>query len=230
MAAEENEEVKGDVEINSENSSGDENGISEDKLAETLVSEGLEGSSEDDLEAQMATAMAADSLESSGEGDDLEDQMAAAMAADASEEAPEEDDLEAQMAAAMEQDSKIDEGMFDSLPDDGDSSASAVPVMDVSFGQLAPSDEAVSKDNIDRLMDIGLNLSVELGRKEMKIQEILGLGPGKIIELDKLAGEPVDLLVNGKLLAKGEVVVVDENFGVRITELIEPVDRIKMLK
>ena len=64
----------------------------------------------------------------------------------------------------------------------------------------------------------------------MKIKEILNLGPGKIIELDKLAGEPVDLLVNGKLLAKGEVVVVDENFGVRITELIDPLDRIKMLK
>ncbi len=74
-----------------------------------------------------------------------------------------------------------------------------------------------------------LKLSVELGQKDMPIRDILALGPGKIIELDKLAGEPVDLLVNGKLLAKGEVVVVDENFGVRITELIETVDRIRML-
>jgi len=166
----------------------------------------------------MAAAMAADSLGSSGEDDDLESQMAAAMAADTSEEAPEEEDMESQMAAALEQDSKIDEGMLNSFPVEEDSSA--VPVMDVSFDQLSPSDEAVSKDNIDRLMDIGLNLSVELGRKDMKIKEILNLGPGKIIELDKLAGEPVDLLVNGELLAKGEVVVVDENFGVRITELL----------
>jgi flagellar motor switch protein FliN/FliY len=63
----------------------------------------------------------------------------------------------------------------------------------------------------------------------MQIREILDLGPGKIIELDKLAGEPVDLLVNGKLLAKGEVVVVDENFGVRITDLINPKDRVRSL-
>ena len=228
MAAEENEEVQEDMEVNAEDSTGDESSISNDQLAETLVSEGLEGSSDDDLEAQMAAAMAADSLGSSGEDDDLESQMAAAMAADTSEEAPEEEDMESQMAAALEQDSKIDEGMLNSFPVEEDSSA--VPVMDVSFDQLSPSDEAVSKDNIDRLMDIGLNLSVELGRKDMKIKEILNLGPGKIIELDKLAGEPVDLLVNGELLAKGEVVVVDENFGVRITELIDPVDRIKMLK
>ena len=229
MAAEENEKVQEDMEVNAEDATGDESMMSEDQLAETLISEGLEGSSDDDLEAQMAAAMAADSLDSSGEDDDLEAQMAAAMAIDTSEEAPEEEeDLESQMAAALEQDSKIDEGMLNSFPMEEDSSA--VPVMDVSFDQLVPSDEAVSKDNIDRLMDIGLNLSVELGRKEMKIKEILNLGPGKIIELDKLAGEPVDLLVNGKLLAKGEVVVVDENFGVRITELVDPVDRIKMLK
>ena len=63
----------------------------------------------------------------------------------------------------------------------------------------------------------------------MQIKEILGLGPGKIIELDKLAGEPVDLLVNGRILAKGEVVVVDENFGVRITDLVTPRDRVRML-
>ncbi len=212
MAAEENEELKENVEVDSENISEEENEISEDQLAETMISEGLEGSSDDDLEAQMAAAMAADSLESSDE----------------------EDDLEAQMATAMEQDSKIDggmidEGMLNSIPDDASSSVSAIPVDNVSFEQLAPSDESVNKDNINRLLDIGLNLSVELGRKEMRIKEILELGPGKIIELDKLAGEPVDLLVNGKLLAKGEVVVVDENFGVRITELIDPVDRLKIL-
>ena len=228
MAAEENEKVQEDMEVNAEDSTGDESNMSEDQLAETLISEGLEGSSDDDLEAHMAAAMAADSLESSGEDDDLEAQMAAAMAINTSEEAPEEEDLESQMAAALEQDSKLDAGMLNSFPMEEDSSA--IPVMDVSFDQLVPSDEAVSKDNIDRLMDIGLNLSVELGRKEMKIKEILNLGPGKIIELDKLAGEPVDLLVNGKLLAKGEVVVVDENFGVRITELVDPVDRIRMLK
>ena len=61
----------------------------------------------------------------------------------------------------------------------------------------------------------------------MYIKDILGLGEGSIIELDKLAGEPVDLLVNGKLIAKGEVVVIDENFGVRVTDIVSPTDRIK---
>ncbi|RKX19163.1 MAG: hypothetical protein DRP26_03940, partial [Candidatus Zixiibacteriota bacterium] len=64
----------------------------------------------------------------------------------------------------------------------------------------------------------------------MAIEDILNLGPGSVVELDKLAGEPVDLLVNNKLLAKGEVVVVDENFGLRVTSMISPQDRIRSLK
>jgi flagellar motor switch protein FliN len=193
-----------------------------DDLSETLVSE-LKEPAEDDLEAQMAAAMAAESLSSTtNEEDDLEAQMAAAMSEEKQGDENEED-LEAQMLAAMEKDSKN----FDSIPGDRDYTPS---VKKVDFRQLAPSDEMLPKDSIDRLMDVGLTVSVELGRKDMKIREVLSLGPGKIIELDKLAGEPVDLLVNGKLLAKGEVVVVDENFGVRVTELIDPVDRIKILK
>ena len=145
-----------------------------------------------------------------------------------------EEDLEAQMAAAMKADA-IDEtpGSFNmhALEDDQNiaDAGSPISVQPLEMQQLRPSDEAVNRDSIDRLLDVTLNLAVELGRKEMQIKEILDLGPGKIIELDKLAGEPVDLLVNGKLLAKGEVVVVDENFGVRITDLIDPEDRIKML-
>jgi flagellar motor switch protein FliN/FliY len=76
-------------------------------------------------------------------------------------------------------------------------------------------------------MDVQMSLTVELGRTKMYIKDILGLGEGSIIELDKLAGEPVDLLVNGKLIAKGEVVVIDENFGVRVTDIVSPTDRIK---
>jgi flagellar motor switch protein FliN len=71
-------------------------------------------------------------------------------------------------------------------------------------------------------MDVQMQLSVELGRTHKSISEILGFGEGSIIELDKLAGEPVDVLVNGKLIAKGEVVVIDENFGVRVTEIVSP--------
>lgn len=75
--------------------------------------------------------------------------------------------------------------------------------------------------NLELVRDIQVTLAVELGRTDMIIQDILELTAGKVIELDRLAGEPLDILVNGKLLAKGEVVVVDENFGIRITSIID---------
>ena len=80
--------------------------------------------------------------------------------------------------------------------------------------------------NIDMLLDIPLQVAVELGRTSKSMEEILRLGIGSVIELDKLAGEPVDILVNGKVIAQGEVVVIDENFGVRITDIISPSGRI----
>jgi flagellar motor switch protein FliN/FliY len=80
--------------------------------------------------------------------------------------------------------------------------------------------------NIDMLYDIPLGITVELGRTEMQIRKILELGTGSVIQLDKLAGEPVDILANHKLIAKGEVVVIEENFGVRITDIISPIDRL----
>ncbi len=83
--------------------------------------------------------------------------------------------------------------------------------------------------NLDLIMDIGLEIRVELGRTNMKIRDILNLGGGSVVELDKLAGEPVDLLVNDVIFAKGEVVVIDENFGVRITEILTLQERIKTL-
>ncbi|MFJ7726512.1 flagellar motor switch phosphatase FliY [Neobacillus sp. NPDC097160] len=83
--------------------------------------------------------------------------------------------------------------------------------------------------NIDMLYDIPLGITVELGRTEMQIRKILELGPGAVIQLDKLAGEPVDILANHKLIAKGEVVVIEENFGVRITDIISPVDRLSKM-
>jgi len=83
--------------------------------------------------------------------------------------------------------------------------------------------------NIDLLMDVDLPISIELGRTKLSIANILALGPGSVVELNKLAGEPVDLLVNYKVVAKGEVVVVDENFGLRITQLMTPEERLKAL-
>ncbi|MBQ1802625.1 MAG: flagellar motor switch phosphatase FliY [Lachnobacterium sp.] len=87
--------------------------------------------------------------------------------------------------------------------------------------------QQVQPENIDLIMDVPLNVTVELGRTNKTISEILDLSPGKIIELDKIAGEPIDVLVNGKYVAKGEVVVIEESFGVRITEIINTVNPIK---
>jgi len=85
---------------------------------------------------------------------------------------------------------------------------------------------SIEKKNIGLIMDVPLQVTVELGRTNKLIREVLELGPGSIIELDKLAGEPVDILVNGKVIAKGEVVVIDESFGVRITDIIHPSKRL----
>jgi flagellar motor switch protein FliN len=84
------------------------------------------------------------------------------------------------------------------------------------------SSDASAPQPIDLIMDVSMRVTVELGRSTMTVEEILELGPGSVVELNKLAGEPVDILVNDRLIARGEVVVVDENFGVRVTEIISP--------
>lgn len=84
--------------------------------------------------------------------------------------------------------------------------------------------------NIDLIMDVPLDVAVELGKTRKTIKEILELSQGSIIQLDKMAGEPVDLMVNGKLIAKGEVVVIDENYGIRITTILSPMDRMGKLQ
>ena len=97
--------------------------------------------------------------------------------------------------------------------------------------QSFDSDQWVSeKESIDLIKDIPLEVTVELGRTKKLIRDILEFGPGTILELDKLAGEPVDILVNGKYIAKGEVVVIDENFGVRITDIISASKRLTKLQ
>jgi len=106
----------------------------------------------------------------------------------------------------------------------------AVGVQSVQFSPLSQGPHSEVAGNIGLLMDVSMQLTVELGRTKMLIKDILGMGEGTIVELDKLAGEPVDLLVNGKLIAKGEVVVIDENFGVRVTDIISPMERISNLE
>ena len=98
-----------------------------------------------------------------------------------------------------------------------------VPIQPAQFQNFAPSQnlDGIVPENIDLIMDVPLEVTVELGRTSKSIKEILDFSPGTIIELDKLAGEPVDVLVNGKFVAKGEVVVIEENFGIRVTEIIK---------
>ncbi len=88
----------------------------------------------------------------------------------------------------------------------------------------------VSDERLELLMDIPLEISVELGRVKMEVREVLGLSAGSIVEINKAAGEPVDVLVNGRPVARGEVVVIDENFGVRITEILSPRERLGKLR
>ena len=83
---------------------------------------------------------------------------------------------------------------------------------------------------IDLLLDVPLRVSVVLGKTTLTIRDVLGLGQGSVVELDKMAGEPVDIVANDKLIAHGEVVVVDENFGVRVTDIVTPEKRLNSLK
>lgn len=84
--------------------------------------------------------------------------------------------------------------------------------------------------NLDLILDIPLRVTVELGRTKMLVSELLNLGQGSVIELNKLAGEPMEVLVNDKLVARGEAVVVNEKFGVRLTDIISPAERVEQLK
>lgn len=103
-------------------------------------------------------------------------------------------------------------------------------VQAVQYPNLSGGPTTQEQGNIGLIMDVNMEMTVELGRTKKQIKDILGMGEGTIIELDKLAGEPVDILVNHKPIAKGEVVVIDENFGVRVTEILSPMERVSDLR
>ncbi len=158
------------------------------------------------------------------------------------EESLSPEELEALMSSAdlIDENGNTDEGKgiapeasADTGSTDISTDKSATAVMDSSattHEEENDSEDDSNKEqqnkNIQLLLDIYMQVTVELGRTNMKIKDILSLGEGSIIELDKPAGEPVELLVNNRLVAKGEVVVIDENFGVRVTEIIDPKDRL----
>ncbi|QTC42416.1 flagellar motor switch phosphatase FliY [Bacillus sp. V3] len=113
----------------------------------------------------------------------------------------------------------------------GYSGQQQVNVQPATFSEFHPGGLGQQESkNLDMLLDIPLQVTVELGRTNRSVKDILEMSSGSIIELDKLAGEPVDILVNSRLIAKGEVVVIDENFGVRISDIVSPSDRLNKLR
>lgn len=141
-------------------------------------------------------------------------------------------DLDALVAAATEG-SAAEEAEFGLLDETPESTPPAAPEPAIGMVDL-PAFDAPAAETYDapegasglgRVRDIPLEVTVELGRTRLLIRDILDLSPGSIIELDKIAGEPVDLFANGMLVARGEVIVIDDNFGVRVTEIITAVER-----
>jgi len=100
---------------------------------------------------------------------------------------------------------------------------------EINDGAGAPNDVADDVRDLDFILDIPLELSVELGRTKMLVNDLLQLGQGSIVELNKIAGEPLEIYINRKLVARGEVVVVNEKFGVRLTDIVSPMERVKSL-
>jgi len=98
------------------------------------------------------------------------------------------------------------------------------------FPELSPESAGAAAGRLDMIMDIPVQLTVELGRTKIAIRNLLQLAQGSVIELDRLAGEPMDVLVNGCLIAQGEVVVVNDKFGIRLTDVIAPDERLRRLQ
>ncbi len=98
------------------------------------------------------------------------------------------------------------------------------------FDELTDESMPGSDVNLDVVLDIPVNLSMEIGHTKISIRNLLQLNQGSVVELERLAGEPMDVLVNGTLIARGEVVVVNEKFGIRLTDIISPAERVKKLK
>ena len=139
---------------------------------------------------------------------------------DENEEAVDQDAMADEWAAAMEE-------QGDSEQEDQSSEG----VEKVEAETLNGSANVDSGDvNLDVILDIPVTIAMEIGRTQMSIRNLLQLNQGSVVELDRLAGEPMDVLVNGTLVAHGEVVVVNEKFGIRLTDVISPAERIKNLK
>ncbi|KHK62884.1 MULTISPECIES: flagellar motor switch protein FliN [Pseudomonas] len=135
-------------------------------------------------------------------------------------------------AAALEETGDAGQADIDALlaADTGNHASNRLQMEE--FGSVPKSNEQVTLDgpNLDVILDIPVSISMEVGSTDINIRNLLQLNQGSVIELDRLAGEPLDVLVNGTLIAHGEVVVVNEKFGIRLTDVISPSERIKKLR
>lgn len=146
---------------------------------------------------------------------------------DASEELTEDEALAEEWANALA--SEEEEQLEKEKRQHGLSAGSQKPEFkDLSAEAKAPKPKGAKRE-LDFILDIPLEVSAELGRTRLLINELLQLGQGSVIELNKLAGEPLEIHVNGKLVARGEAVVINEKFGVRLTDIISPIERVKQL-
>ncbi len=164
--------------------------------------------------------------------DDLAAEWAAALEAQEESETPEkpagdDDALAAEWAAALATDEQ------ESVKKNKEQATLASKAKEATFKDLSEEAKAPRVDSdrrdLDFILDIPLDVSAELGRTKLLINELLQLGQGSVVELNKLAGEPLEIYVNGKLVARGEAVVINEKFGVRLTDIISPIERVKQL-
>ena len=150
-----------------------------------------------------------------------------------------EEDLSAWGDALAEQadsegdDASAEDPWGDALSEQADAEAAVEPddISSAAFDQLSSErGDGKNKVDLDVLLDIPVTLQLEIGRAKVSIRNLLSYTQGSVVEMDRLAGEPLDLLVNGTLIAHGEVVVINDKFGVRLTDVVSPQDRIKKLK
>ena len=178
--------------------------------------------SNDELDQDALAAQWAAALEEQGD-----EEEAAPAAASGAAAMSEDDMLAAEWAAALASDEQT------AVKKEKEQASLAAKAKVADFKDLTDEAKAPKADSnrreLDFILDIPLDVSAELGRTRLLINELLQLGQGSVVELNKLAGEPLEVYVNGKMVAKGEAVVINEKFGIRLTDIISPIERIKQL-
>ena len=186
----------------------------------------------EDLDAQWAAAMAEQGVEEDQEDIDALLGDFAADSAPAMTAAPQVDAMADAMSASQSQQQPQAQPMPAASMPGGPNEFQPEQVSAMDFDPLNDSATGfgAGNPNLDVILDIPVTISMEIGRSKINIRNLLQLNQGSIVELDRLAGEPLDVLVNGTLIAHGEVVVINEKFGIRLTDVISPSERIKKLK